>query len=282
VRVAGGDREDGGGADLQAIFASPAINYYCDGRFHEPSMAELARRLGLAPGSANTACQGSIPQVLLAFSQDAQAQVQTIVRELHRQAPALDKSLDVEHYVVTNKLQHDSGGVDPSSHCVLLYLTESIWSREDTSVLKLLISAKQAGANIVTVVETDMAPGWKRYQKVQGVGANVGWKDAVVHLQNEQTPAEYSEDVEELFSHLTPFHKDQAFREASIQIILTKMGAQPVSTDLEQGDSEPQPEFAADGTEDMHRRLRLQELEPEPESICDGIAAVSHHLGGSE
>merc|ERR1712046_26913 len=99
-----------------------------------------------------------------------------------------------------------------------------------------------------------------------------GWKDAVVHLQNQQTPAEYSEDVAELFSHLTPFYKDQAFREASIQIILTKMGAQPVSTDLEQGDSEPQPEFAADGTEDMHRRLRLQELEPEPESICDGIA----------
>lgn len=220
VHIMGED--DGGGQDLTAIFDSAAINYYTDGPFHCASMAEIARRFGITVATPRPRTKFLIPEpipgLLLAFSQDdANAQVQSIVRELERMAPGLTGQ--------SSRLGSMQRRPGPDT-IVLVYLTESVWTSADTSVLDAVIRALQASAKVVFVAETDMAHGWSQLQAERSIS---DWSDAVRHLKNNQTPASYFEAhggvSSAMFDDVIPFYKDRAFREVSIQCILERLGA---------------------------------------------------------
>ena len=115
---------------------------------------------------------------------------------------------------------------------VIVYLTENIWTKDDTSMLDALVTALQVGATVLLVAETDMAHGWSLFMASH---ENTDWSDAVSHLKN-NLPAPYFEargglqssmfDDTQTTTGVIPFYKDKAFREVSLQIVLERLGAQ--------------------------------------------------------
>ena len=93
----GSGAEDGGGSDLQAIFADAAINYYTEEPFHAASMATLCVRLGVEKVKTHAICNrynfnvDQLPprSVLWAFGKSGELQVKYIQDQLHVFAKAL-------------------------------------------------------------------------------------------------------------------------------------------------------------------------------------------------
>ena len=253
--------DDGGGSDMLPMFEGAAVNYYVDGPFHEASMAELAARLGFATETAEGQVyhfSASTPRVLTAFSErDGKQQVQTIMGELCRMTdPGLDGNvlaLEQNHAIIS--------GIETF---VLVYLTEHIWSHEDTRVLDALVAAEQDGAQIVLVVETDMAQGWSTYHNAQEPEARVDWSDAVKHFMNEQVGSQYHQ-LELSFDDVVPYYKDIAFREVSLQIILGKLGAVATQIGVSRAASPDPPAWLGHSHPASLARRGVQDFEPEPE-----------------
>eukprot|EP01043_Picozoa_sp_COSAG02_P010681 COSAG02_NODE_380_length_23483_cov_8.034382_19_plen_406_part_00 len=235
---------DNGALDMLSMFGDAAINYYPRGDFHSASMSELAGKLG---SPMETDCQHMYdfvrrtPRVLLAFSQvDGQQQMQAIERRLGQMCPALDGEFGLLDVESTNA---------GSDSCIIVYLTENIWTHDDTSILDALVAATRVSATVVLVADTDMAHGWKSYcdaqwvlyeaQKIDAAARglpeppepNVSWSEAVNYLQNDRTPVEYFEQQDGLnqgmFDAVIPYYLDKAFRQVSLQMILEELGAEP-------------------------------------------------------
>jgi hypothetical protein len=255
------DGDDG----LDAAFATAAIPYYTDGRFHEASMAAIAARLGAGRAPAGLAPHGfdaAAPRLAVLGSRaNAAMQCKTLARELQRLAPALVGQ-------VADRCGGGGGATGRlTSGVALVYLTEGLFDgAAGERVLDDLARAlAEPLVRVVLVAETDMRHGWSAFEAA--TPDHSGWRDALAALCA-RVPARYYEQGAlrpGTFADVIPFYKDKVFRDVSYALILQAIGAAPRPA-------------AGEGEGDGLRLTRSASAELEPSLSCSRSRQVQGAL----